>query len=161
MLHILKRLLLIVVGYLAAVPVGLISIVIAYLVLSSLPGAPDYFSTMSLSPLVILFVPPAGLIALFIVVILTCLPALAAALISEIFVLRQAWLHGLFGAAIGGGAFVYASPELVGTIEGTDWADLAIIAIGGLAGGIAYWLIAGRRAGFAPPAPLPLPLSPA
>ena len=57
------------------------------------------------------------------------------------------------GAAIGGGAFVYASPELVGTIDGTDWADLAIVAGGGLAGGIAYWLIAGQQRGVFTPLP--------
>ena len=156
-MYVLKRLLLTVVAYVVAVLTGLVSIVILYVVLSSLPGAPGYFSTMSLSPLVVLVVPPAGLLALAIVVILTCLPALAAALISEIFSLRQIWLHGLFGAAIGAGAFIYASPELVGSISGTDWADLAIVAVGGLAGGISYWLIAGRKAGFARPALSPLP----
>jgi hypothetical protein len=157
MFYVLKRILLIVVGYLAAAPVGLISILIVYLILSSLPGAPSYFEAMAMSPLVILAVPPVALFVLFIAVILTCLPALAAAIVSEIFSLRQVWLHGLLGGAIGAGTFVYASPELVGTIEGTDWADLAIVAVGGLAGGITYWLIAGRRAGLIRPALSPLP----
>lgn len=157
MLHILKRILLIVVAYLAAVLVGLISIVIFYLVLSSLPGAPSYFSTMSLSPIVILVVPPVGLIVYGVAVFLTCLPSLVGALVSEIFSLRQLWLFGLLGAAIGAGAFVYASPELVGTIAGTDWADLGIVALGGFAAGITYWLIAGRKAGFMRPALSPLP----
>lgn len=155
MLHIFKRLLLIVMAYLAAVVTGLIGVVIVYFTLSSLPGAPAYFSTLSLSPLVILLVPPVGLLVIYIVVILTCLPALAAALVSEFFALRQPWLHGLFGAAIGSAAFVYASPEIVGTIEGTDWADLGIVAAGGLIGGVIYWLIAGRKAGFTRPLPSP------
>ncbi len=155
MLHVLKRLLLIVMAYVVAVIVGLIGVVIIYFILSSLPGAPPYFSTLSLSPLVILLVPPVGLLVIYIVAILTCLPALAAALVSEFFALRQPWLHGLFGAAIGAGAFIYASPEIVGTIEGTDWTDLGIVAAGGLVGGITYWLIAGRKAGFARSLPSP------
>ena len=46
MLHVLKRLLLIVVAYLAAVFIGLVAIVAFYMILSSLPDAPSYFSTM-------------------------------------------------------------------------------------------------------------------
>lgn len=157
MLHVLKRLVLIAVGYVVAVIVALISVVVTYAILTSLPGAPDYFSLMSLSPLLILMVPPLALIVLMTVLMITCLPALAAALVSELFSLRQVWLFGLTGAAIGAGCFVHASPQIVGTIEGTDWADLAIVAAGGAVGGLAYWLIAGRNAGFARPAPSPLP----
>jgi hypothetical protein len=147
-MHVVKRLLLVISGYLVGVIVALISVVIFYFILSSLPGAPSYFSAMGMSPLLILIFPPAWLVVLSIAVILTCLPSLAGALISELFSLRQVWWHGPLGAAIGAGAFVYASPELVGTIEGTDWADLAIVAAAGFCGGVAYWLITGREAGF-------------
>jgi hypothetical protein len=147
-MHVVKRLVLAISGYLAGMILALISVVMLYFVLSSLPGAPSYFSTMALSPLLILLFPPAWLVVLYVAVTLTYLPSLAAALVSELFSLRPVWLHGSLGAAIGAGAFIYVSPELVGTIEGTDWADLAIVAAGGLAGGITYWLIAGRKAGF-------------
>lgn len=156
-LHVLKRLLLIVVAYLLAVLTGLVGVVVVYVLLSSLPGAPSYFSTMSLSPLVILFWPPVGLLVLYIVLVLTCLPSLAAGLVAEFFALRQPWLHSLFGAVIAAGAFIYASPQIVGTIEGTDWADLGIVAAGGLIGGAAYWLVAGRKAGFSRPMQSPVP----
>ncbi len=155
MLHVLKRLLLVVVAYLAAVFIGLIAIVAFYMILSNLPGAPSYFSTMSLSPLLILLVPPVALIVYLVAVIFTCLPAAVGALISEFFRFRQVWLHGPLGAAIGTGAFIYASPELVGTIDGTDWADLGIVASGGLVAGVVYWLIAGRQAGFTQPSTAP------
>jgi hypothetical protein len=152
-MHVVKRLLLVISGYAVGLIVALISVVILYFVLSSLPGAPSYFEAMALSPLLILIFPPAWLFVFYFAVVLTSVPSLAGALICELFSLRQVWLHGLLGAAIGVGAFVYASPELVGTIEGTDWADLAIVAGGGLAGGIAYWLIAGQCAGFSRPLP--------
>lgn len=152
-MHVVKRVLLALVGYFVGVIVALISVVILYFVLSSLPGAPSYFAAMAMSPLLILIFPPAWLVVLYIAIILTWLPTVAAALISELFSLRQLWLHGPLGAAIGAGAFLYTSPVLLGTINGTDWADLAIVAAGGFCGGIAYWLIAGRNAGFAGPLP--------
>lgn len=154
MLHVLKRIVLVVGAYIAAVLIALVSIVILYLLLSSLPGAPAYFSTMSLSPLVILVVPPVGFVVLYVTLILTCVPSLAGGLAAEVFALRKVWVHGLLGAVIGAGAFIYASPEIVGSIEGTDWADLAIVAVAGLAGGVTYWLIAGRNAGFQRETPL-------
>ena len=112
--HVVKRLLLVLVGYLVGVVVSLISIVILYFVLSSLPGAPSYFVAMGVSPLLILIFPPAWLLVFYVAVILTGVPSLVGALISELFSLRQVWFHGPLGAAIGAGAFVYASPELVG-----------------------------------------------
>jgi hypothetical protein len=150
-IHVVKRLLLVITGYLVGVVVSLISVVILYFVLSSLPGAPSYFGAMAMSPLLILIFPPAWLVVFYVAVILTGVPSLVGALIAELFSLKQVWWHGPVAAAIGAGAFVYASPELVGTIAGTDWADLAIVAAGGFCGGIAYWLIAGRNAGFARP----------
>jgi hypothetical protein len=147
-LHVLKRLLIAVVAYVLAVIVGLISVVVIYFMLSSLPGAPAYFSWMSTSPLFIILLPPLGLIVLYVVLILTCLPSLVLALISELFSLRQVWLFGLVGALIAGGTFLYTSPLIIGSLDGTDWADLAIVAASGVAAGSFYWLLAGRRAGF-------------
>jgi hypothetical protein len=153
-MHIVKRLLLMIVGYLVGVTVALISVVILYFVLSSLPGAPSYFGAMGMSPLLILIFPPAWLVVIYIAVILTGVPSLVGALFAELFSLRQVWLHGPLGAAIGAGAFIYASPVLVGAIGGTDWADLAIVVAAGFCGGVAYWLIAGRKAGFTRPVPV-------
>jgi hypothetical protein len=149
-LHVLKRLLIVAVTYVLAVIVGLIAVVVIYAVLSSLPGAPVYFSTMSMSPLIVILLPPVGLLVVYVALILTCLPSLALALISELFSLRQAWLFGLVGALIAGGTFLYTSPLIIGSLDGSDWADLAIVGASGLSAGVFYWLLAGRRAGFRP-----------
>ena len=151
MLHVLKRLLLVVVGYVVAVAIALVAVVVIYSVLSALPGAPSYFGAMSLSPLVILMAPGVGLFVLVLVVVLSAVPALVLGLLAELFSLRFLWLFALAGAAIGGGCFLYVSPPVLGAINGSDWADLAIIGAGGFVGGIFYWLIAGRRAGFSRP----------
>jgi hypothetical protein len=150
-LHVLKRLLIVVVAYALAVVVGLIAVVVIYAALSSLPGAPAYFSTMSMSPLIVILLPPVGLLVVYVALILTCLPSLALALISELFSLRQAWLFGLVGALIAAGTFLYTSPLIIGSLDGSDFADLAIIAASGLSGGGVYWLLAGRQAGFIRP----------
>ena len=119
--------------------------------LSVLPVAPSYFDAMSLSPLVILMAPGVGLFVLVVGIVLSAVPALVLALLAELFSLRVVWLFALAGAAISGGCFLYASPPVLGAINGSDWADLAIIGAGGFVGGICYWLIAGRQAGFSRP----------
>ena len=158
MLYILKRLLLVIVGYVVAVAASLVAVVVIYAILSSLPGLPSYFGAMSLSPLVILMAPGVALFALLVLIVLSVLPALALALLAELFSLRYVWLFALSGAAIAGGCFLYATPTFIGAINGSDWADLGIVVAAGLVGGIFYWLVAGRRAGFSPaiqPAELP------
>jgi hypothetical protein len=148
MLHVLKRLLLMAVGYLAAVPVGLISMVAVYFVLSALPDAPEYFAWVSISPLVVVAAPAVGVFVLIFAVILTGLPSFVAALLAELFSLRRLWLFGPLGAVMATGAFIYVSPLQYGPADLTDWLDLAIVALGGFSGGVTYWLIAGRNAGF-------------
>lgn len=155
--HVVKRMLLMAVAYVVAVPVGLVAILLVYMTLSSLPGAPSYFTTISLSPLVVLAVPPVALIVAALAIILTSLPTLIVSLIGEIFALRQWWLYAAAGAAISAGAFVVASPELVGAIGGTDWIDMAIVAAGGFFAGTAFWGIAGRKAGFGRPPAIATP----
>jgi hypothetical protein len=153
-MHIVKRLLLVLLGYLVGVLVALLTVVLVYFILSGIPGAPSYFSTVALSLIVMIAVPPVGMFVYYFAVILTALPSLAAALISEVFSLRQLWLLAPLGAAIGAGGFMAGSPTVLDGIEGTDWADLAIMAVGGCCGGVTYWLIAGRKAGFSRPLPV-------
>lgn len=148
--HVLLRLLLVLVGYFVSVIVSLVAIVIFYSILVNLPNPPDYFHAMAVSPIVLLFVPYLGIFVVMIAMVVTCVPALVAALLTESFRLRQWWLHAFFGALIAGAGFAFVSPTFVDGISPTDWADLAIIAASGAAGGVSYWLIAGRLAGFMP-----------
>lgn len=151
--RVLKRLLLVVAGYLVAVLVGLIAIVVIYSALSSMPDAPDYFDALAFSPVVLLFVPPLGGFIYMMAIVLTCVQALVLALFAEIFTLRHPLIHMLFAAAIAVSGFVAASPTILDGISPTDWADIGIIAASALVGGFVYWLIAGRDAGFRPRSP--------
>lgn len=149
-LHLLKRLLLVLVGYFVSVMIGLVAVVILYMALSSLPGAPDYFAAMSMSPLVVIAVPPVALFIYLLTVVLTGAQTLVAAVMAELFELRSIFVHAMFGLLAAVTGFFLAWPTLLDGFEGSDWADLGIVAAAGLAGGICYWLIAGRNAGVRP-----------
>lgn len=145
--HVLKRLLLAVCGYLAAVFIGLVAAALLYGALSSLPGAPDYFAAMSISPFIALAVPTVGGFVLMIAVIATITQTFVTTLISEIFALRAAWLHMLFGALVSASGFLLIMP-VAESVAGQMLLEPAIFAVAGAAGGLVYWLIAGRKAGF-------------
>ena len=147
--YVLKRILMVLVGYLVAVLVGLIAIVVIYVVLSSLPNAPGYFELMQFTPIAVLVVPPLGMFVYFLTIMVTGMQTLVFALIAEFFSLRSFWLHMLFGAAAGAGGFVLLWSGASDDPE--RWADMGIIAGAGLVAGLVYWLIAGRDAGFRRP----------
>ncbi len=140
--------LLIALGYVVAVLAGLVALVVIYIALANLPGAPDYFSAFALPPVVVLAVPPVAVFVVGLTFVLTAAQTLVAALFSEFFQLRNVFVHALFGAVVSVSGFVSVSPTLVLDISGSDWADIAIVGAAGLVGGLCYWLIAGRGAGF-------------
>ena len=147
--HVLKRILMMLAGYLVAVLVGLVAVVAIYAALSSLPNAPAYFDVMGVSPIAVLVVPPLGMFVYFLTIVVTGLQTLIFALIAEFFALRNFLVHMLFGAAAAAGGFFLIWP---GAEENAErWADIGIIAAAGLVAGLVYWLIAGRDAGFRRP----------
>lgn len=149
--HVMKRILMMLAGYLVSVLVGLIAVAVIYGVLSSLPNAPNYFDVMGVSPIAVLLVPPLGMFVYFLTIVVTALQTLIFALIAEFFSLRNVLLHMVFGAgaAVGGFALIWRSaPE---DMDPERWVDIGIIAAAGLVAGLLYWLIAGRDAGFRRP----------
>ncbi|MCA0013403.1 hypothetical protein LB561_21310 [Mesorhizobium sp. B292B1B] len=149
--HVLKRILMMLTGYLVAVLIGLIAVAAIYAVLSSLPDAPGYFDFMGVTPIAALAVPPLGMFIYFLTIVLTGLQTLVFALIAEFFSLRNALLHMLFGGAAAVGGFALIWPSALEDMAPERWADIGIIAAAGLVAGLVYWLIAGRDAGFRRP----------
>ncbi|WP_430679435.1 hypothetical protein [Mesorhizobium album] len=147
--YVLKRILMVLAGYLVAVLVGLIALVVIYVVLSSLPNAPGYFELMQFTPVAVFVVPPLGMFVYFLTIVVTGIQTLVFALIAEFFSLRGFWLHMLFGAAAAAAGFMLLWPDAPDDPE--RWADMGIIAGAGLVAGLVYWLIAGRDAGFRRP----------
>ncbi|MGX5847816.1 hypothetical protein ACWGTO_12160 [Mesorhizobium sp. PL10] len=147
--HVLKRILMMLAGFFVSVLIGLIAVVVIYSALAALPNAPDYFGTMSATPLVVLLWPPVGIVVYFFAIILTCVQTLIFALLTEFFALRNFLIHMLFGAAAAAAGFFLIWPGAEEDVE--RWADIGIIAAAGLVAGLVYWLIAGRDAGFRRP----------
>ncbi len=158
-LHVLKRVALVMAGYVVALVAGLFVVILLYGALSALPGTPQYFTFLSTASLLALLAPPVALFVLLLAVIVTAPPMLAAAAITEIFALRLAWLHMILAALVGLCGFVLSVPTFGATMSPTEMADLGIMASAGAAAGVVYWLIAGRSAGFRrpmPPSPVPV-----
>jgi len=149
--HVMKRILMMLAGYLVAVLVGLIAVVAIYAALSSLPNAPGYFDLMGVTPIAALVVPPLGMFVYFLTIVVTALQTLIFALIAEFFSLRNVLLHMVFGAAAAAGGFFLIWPNPPEDMDPERWADIGIIAAAGLVAGLVYWLIAGRDAGFQRP----------
>ena len=144
--HVAKRILLVVLGFFVSVLVGLLALVAIYAVLTSLPQAPDYFHALAMTPVAVLFVPPLGLFVYMIACLGTCIPVAITGLLSEIFGWRSVLLHCVFGLAASMFAFYSLWPvDVTGEV---NTYDIAIIAASGFVGGLIYWLIAGRDAGF-------------
>lgn len=74
------------------------------------------------------------------------MPALAAILLAELFGLRSWLYHALGGAAVAlVSRLLWLRLEDTATVDGAD--RLAFSMGAGIAGGLAYWLAAGRSAG--------------
>lgn len=149
--HVLKRLLMMLAGYLVAVLIGLVAVAVIYATLSSLPNAPEYFGFAVVTPLAALVVPPLGMFIYFVTIVITGLQTVIFALIAEFFSLRNFLLHMFFGAAAAAGGFFLIWPNSPEDMDSARWADIGIIAAAGLVAGLVYWLIAGRDAGFRRP----------
>ncbi|MGE3363406.1 MAG: hypothetical protein AB7I34_08110 [Rhizobiaceae bacterium] len=146
--HILKRIFLALFGYLVALVVGLVAIVVLYSILSYLPVSPDYFKLMSLAPIALLLVSPLWFFYFFIAIVATMVPAAVVMLAGEMLSLRKAWLNVLFGGAVALVGYTLLSTETYTVSAAQAPADFGVIFGAGLVGGFIYWLIAGRDAGF-------------
>lgn len=149
--HVLKRVLMVLAGYLVAALAGLLAVVMLYVLLGALPRAPDYFGVMSVTPTEALLVPPLGMFIYFLTILLTGPPALALTLLAEALSLRSAWLHMIIGAACASLGFFLFWPHTGEELNPDRWADMGIVTVSGLLAGFVYWLIAGREAGFRRP----------
>lgn len=157
--HVLKRLLLAICGYLVALVIGLVAAAIIYGFASTLPGAPDYFAVMAVGAFVMLMAPPIGIFVLLVAFAATVTQTLLTTLVSELFAIRAAWVHMLFGAIVSASGFMLIMPTVENMTTRSLYVELAIFAASGLVGGVVYWLIAGRSAGFRRPAAIQPPLA--
>jgi hypothetical protein len=137
--RLLLRALLVPLGYFVAVVIGTLVIVFGSWKLASAAADPD---AQAFAVFGFVFAAPVLLVTLLSVM---WLPAAIGVLISEVFAIRSWIFHAANGAAsawLGWNLFGYIDDAHVALNE-----PLPVIAAG-LAGGLAYWAIAGFSAGF-------------
>jgi hypothetical protein len=140
-LRLLLRFLLVPLGYLAAVAAGTAVILIGSWRLGELATSvnPDE-QTLGFFSLVL-----AGPVLFMILLTVMWLPAAAGVLLAEAFALRS-WIYH----AANGAAAAWLGWQLFGPFDetGVPINDTLSVVAAGLAGGLAYWLVAGWNAGF-------------
>ena len=78
---------------------------------------------------------------------LTVAPAAVAMVIAEIFTIRSWIYHTAAGAAVAALPLVMQTRAAAGSPEAHDSFAIMLYLAAGLAGGLVYWLLAGRSAG--------------
>jgi len=110
---------------------------------------PDWNDVLSLAVQTGAMVPVVGVSAVFVAVV-ALLPALAILAIAEGFRWRSVLIYAGLGGALA--LLLYYGLGLAGIALEADGGDLLgrqreVLAAAGIAGGLVYWLMAGRRAG--------------
>jgi hypothetical protein len=161
LVRLLLRVVLVPLGYFVAVTVGTLVIVIGSWKLAPIAVTSDP-DAQTVAVFGFIFFSPVLLVLLLSVM---WMPASIGVLIAEGFAIRSFIFHAGSGAVT-----AWVTWSLFGNIDvsGIPLTRPTAVVAAGLAGGLAYWAIAGWSAGFwkpvfrsAPPAPAPLPLDPA
>jgi len=143
LIRLLLRFLLVPLGYLAAAIAGTLVILVASwrIVDMALVGHPD-------GPAYALFgIAIGGPILLLFILVFTLLPASIGILISEALAIRSWVFHALNGVVS-----AWLGWQLYGGLAGRDVPlDTMVVVAAGIAGGFAYWAVAGFSAGFYKP----------
>ena len=144
LIRLLMRFILVPLGYLAASIAGTLVVLVASWQLidvarSGHPDAPAF---------VFLGLAIGGPILLLLVTVFVLLPASVGILISEAFAIRSWIFHVLNGIAS-----AWLGWQLYGSLAGKDmpFNEPLVVVAAGIAGGFAYWAVAGFSAGFYKP----------
>jgi hypothetical protein len=157
--HIAKRILVVVLGYFAGLATGAAALPVFLLLISYFNPSSQLWQFLGLGPIAVIVAPVILLTIMWIVMILTSIPAAALNLLTEAFALRQLWLHLLISLLLAAIAGLRLMPDWFSAMTRDRWLLTLAIGLSALIGGIVYWAIAGRKAGFrraqlsAPPVP--------
>jgi hypothetical protein len=154
-----KRIVFVVLGYLAGLAAGAAALPVMLLVISIFNPSSELWQWLGLGPIAIAVAPVIFFFVMWMVMVLTVIPAAVLIFITEIFGLRQIWLHVLVSLLLAAVAGLSLVPDWFFGMSLNRWLITLAVAISALVAGLVYWAIAGRRAGFrstgltAPPVP--------
>ncbi len=146
--HIAKRIAFVVLGYFVALAAGAAAFPGLLAIISAFYPDSELWQMMGFAPLALLIAPIIFFYVMWIVMILTFIPAAVLNGLTEIFVLRQLWLHLLIAVALAVGAGLLLVPDWFTDMGRDRWLVTIAVALSALIGGVVYWAIAGQRAGF-------------
>jgi hypothetical protein len=146
--HIAKRIFLVVLGYFAGLSAGAAAFPGFLLIISYFKPESQLWQFLGLGPIAVVVAPVILFTVMWIVMMLTGIPAAVLNLLTEVFVLRQLWLHLLIALLLAATAGLMLVPDWFSAMTSDRWLITLAIALSALIGGAVYWAIAGRMAGF-------------
>lgn len=146
--HIAKRVAFVVLGYVVALAAGAAAFPGLLAIISSVYPDSQLWQMLGLAPLALLVAPIILFYVMWIVMVLTVIPAAILNVLTEIFTLRALWLHLLIAAALAVLAGLLLAPDWFFDMNRDRWLVTGAILLSALIAGVVYWAIAGQRAGF-------------
>jgi hypothetical protein len=146
--YIAKRIFFIVLGYFAGLAAGAAALPGFLLLISTFYPESQLWQFLGLGPIAVIVAPVVLFTIMWIVMVLTFIPAAVLNAITEIFGWRQLWLHLLIALSLAAIAGLMLVPDWFSHMTSNSWLITLAIALSALVGGIVFWAIAGRLAGF-------------
>lgn len=142
-----RQLALIVLGYLTAVVTAVMAFILClWLVSLAMPDS-QLWSFLGLGVIAAMIFPIAFAFGVWLVIYLSWLPALAAAVLTETGRFTSPWAHIVLALLVAIAVGLYINPDWFSEM-GRNRALLSLsYLISSATGGLVYWAIAGRRAG--------------
>jgi len=146
--HIAKRIAFVVLGYFVALAAGAAAFPGLLAIISAFYPDSQLWQMMGFAPLALLIAPIIFFYVMWIVMILTFIPAAILNGLTEIFAWRALWLHLLIAMVLAVGAGLLLVPDWFLDMNPDRWLITLAILLSALLAGLVYWAIAGQRAGF-------------
>ncbi len=145
--HVLQRVVLAVLGYLAALATATASFLLMLMLISFAVPDGGLWDWLGLGPVFALAIPVVFTFLLAGAAAFTAVPAAVAGLVAEALALRALPVHLGLALAVGlTGSFRLDASWFAG-MSSTKWLITLAAVVAALAGGAVHWLIAGRNAG--------------
>ena len=142
-----RQLALIVLGYLTAVvTAAIVFILCLWLVSLALPDS-QLWSFLGLGILAAMLFPIAFVFGVWLVIYMSCLPALASAILTEAGRFTSPWVHIVLALLVALGVGLYMNPDWFSDMSRNRALLSLSYLVASAVGGLVYWAIAGKRAG--------------
>jgi hypothetical protein len=146
--NIATRIAFVVLGYFAGIATGSAAFPCALAVISAFVPSSALWDWLGLGPIAMVAAPILFFFVMWITVIMTFIPAAIANLLTEFFAVRNLYAHMAIAVVLAVSAALIIDPTWFSMMS-TDKMLITLAAfIGALVGGLVYWAITGRNAGF-------------